>query len=439
MLVDVDGHRQFVADGDGGGAASCRSRASTITGGRSPATGPRSAAGRCRRGRSMRSGSRVRTFAGNHAGALAEGRPGDGSGGALASGGWASSRSPTSVLRGGTSPLREGGALFLGNNGSVASPTPWSARTTRGPEAAASRTPPPESRHAPAGHRQPRRPRRWRHREPGQRAVRDRRLDDQSQHRRERRRVRELRRRCDRMSRARCSGTNRAIVGLSDDAGLGGGIYGLGDAGASYENITITGNFAQTRGGGFYVDADAGVRVSSSTIVGNSAPIASGAGGEIGSLNVPIYPSLSVIFRNTIVAGNLIGPNCSFAPSVPRAATSRATPRATSAAPADRTIGRSRPRRGRRQRWRHDDDGDPARELRGRRRRAGRARSPTSAVCARPQNDGCDSGAYESEGPFPAPDLLPPDARTMPGRSRTPRRRRRSASAAPTTPRPPIS
>ncbi len=106
---------------------------------------------------------------------------------------------------------------------------------------------------------------------------------------------------------------NRAIVGLSDDAGLGGGIYGLGDADASYENITITGNFAQVRGGGFYVDADAGVRVSNSTIVGNSSPIASGAGGEIGSINFPIQPSTSVIFRNTIVAGNLLGTNCSFA------------------------------------------------------------------------------------------------------------------------------
>ena len=51
---------------------------------------------------------------------------------------------------------------------------------------------------------------------------------------------------------------NRAIVGLNDDTGLGGGVYGLGDADASYENVTITGNFAQVRGGGFYVDSDAG-------------------------------------------------------------------------------------------------------------------------------------------------------------------------------------
>ena len=67
------------------------------------------------------------------------------------------------------------------------------------------------------------------------------------------------------------------------------------------------------RGGGFYVDADAGVRISNSTIAGNSSPIASGLGGEIGSVNFPANPSTSVILRNTIVAGNLLGPNCSFA------------------------------------------------------------------------------------------------------------------------------
>ncbi|MGH9192464.1 MAG: CSLREA domain-containing protein, partial [Acidimicrobiales bacterium] len=106
---------------------------------------------------------------------------------------------------------------------------------------------------------------------------------------------------------------NRALIGLNDDTGLGGGIYSLGDSGASYENVTITGNLGQVRGGGFYVDADAGVRVTNSTIVGNSSPVAGGAGGEIGSINFPIQPSTSVIFRNTIVAGNLLGPNCSFA------------------------------------------------------------------------------------------------------------------------------
>ncbi len=105
---------------------------------------------------------------------------------------------------------------------------------------------------------------------------------------------------------------NQAIAN-NDEAGLGGGIYSLGDADATYENITITGNSAATRWGGFYVDANAGVRVTSSTIVGNTAPAGSGVGGAIGSVNFPIEPSTSVIFRNTIVAGNLPVPNCTFA------------------------------------------------------------------------------------------------------------------------------
>ncbi len=106
---------------------------------------------------------------------------------------------------------------------------------------------------------------------------------------------------------------NRAIVGVNENSGLGGGIYSLGDANASYENVTMTGNLAETRGGGFYVDANADVRVTSSTIVGNGAPIASGVGGALGSVNFPIVPSASVIFRNTIVAGNTPEPNCNFA------------------------------------------------------------------------------------------------------------------------------
>ena len=84
---------------------------------------------------------------------------------------------------------------------------------------------------------------------------------------------------------------NRALQRTSDDTGLGGGVYSLGDAKALYENVTISGNIAQVRGGGLYVDADAPVVVTSTTIAHNSSPIASGVGGEIGSPNVPIQPS----------------------------------------------------------------------------------------------------------------------------------------------------
>ncbi|MGA8046499.1 MAG: choice-of-anchor Q domain-containing protein, partial [Dermatophilaceae bacterium] len=100
---------------------------------------------------------------------------------------------------------------------------------------------------------------------------------------------------------------------FSDDTGLGGGVYSLGDAEARYDNVTLAGNVASVRGGGLYVDADAPVHVASATVAHNTAPIASGIGGEIGSYNVPITPSAGVVLRNTLVAANNLGDNCSFA------------------------------------------------------------------------------------------------------------------------------
>ena len=61
------------------------------------------------------------------------------------------------------------------------------------------------------------------------------------------------------------------------------------------------------------MDADAGVRVINSTIALNSSPVASGVGDEGTNLNTPVQPSTSVIFRNTIVAGNIGGTNCNYA------------------------------------------------------------------------------------------------------------------------------
>ncbi len=106
---------------------------------------------------------------------------------------------------------------------------------------------------------------------------------------------------------------NRSVVRVNDDAGLGGGVYGLGDAFAEYQNVTIAGNFAQIRGGGFYVDADASISVVNTTIARNVAPVASGVGDEGTNFNFPIVPSLSVVFQNTIVAENLLSPSCNFA------------------------------------------------------------------------------------------------------------------------------
>jgi CSLREA domain-containing protein len=206
---------------------------------------------------------------------------------------------------------------------------------------------------------------------------------------------------------------NRALIGLNDDSGLGGGIYSLGDAEASYENVTITANLGQVRGGGFYVDADAGVRVENSTIVGNSSPIASGAGGEIGSINFPIMPSLSVIFRNTIVAGNLLGANCSFAIGSEGGNLQGDTSchfsglkDRTASDPGLDAVA---------------DNGGPTMTM---------AIQPDSLALdggvnpcpltdqrgvARPQNEICDSGAYEFEGPFPPPDTTPPDTQYLTG------------------------
>jgi len=207
---------------------------------------------------------------------------------------------------------------------------------------------------------------------------------------------------------------NRAVGGGgTEESGLGGGIYSLGDADASYSNITITGNLALTRGGGFYVDADADVRVTNATIVGNSAPIASGVGGEIASINFPIQPSQSVVFRNSIVAENLLGSNCSFAIGseggniqgdtschfIGFKDRTAANPRLDAVA----------------------DNGGPTMTM---------AVQPDSLALdggvnpcpptdqrgvTRPQNELCDSGAYESEGPFPAPDDEAPDTEYLTG------------------------
>jgi CSLREA domain-containing protein len=208
---------------------------------------------------------------------------------------------------------------------------------------------------------------------------------------------------------------NRAIIGANDDTGLGGGIYGLGDAVANYENVTIVGNFAQVRGGGLYIDADAAVTVSSSTISLNSAPAASGVGDEgTAVISFPIYPSTSVIFRNTIVANNLLSPNCNF--------------------PLGSSGG-------------NIEDSDSC-YFRGTRDRVNANNLALDAVAdnggfvltmalrpdslaidggvnpcpatdaraiSRPQNGLCDSGAFEFGGPFPPPDTTPPDTQYISG------------------------
>ena len=206
---------------------------------------------------------------------------------------------------------------------------------------------------------------------------------------------------------------NRALIGENDDTGLGGGIYGLGDADQEYENVTISANFAQVRGGGLYIDADADAHVTNSTISRNVAPAASGVGDEGTSFNFPIVPSLSVVFRNTIVAGNLLSPSCNFA---------------LGSAGGNLEDGDSCTFRGARDRTNADpgldaiaDNGGPTLTM------ALREGSPAIdgavAPCPatdqrgviRPVNVTCDVGAFEYEGPFGEPDTTPPDTTYLTG------------------------
>ena len=155
--------------------------------------------------------------------------------------------------------------------------------------------------------------RRRRHREPGQRRLHDRRHDDHRQHRRERRRLRQRRRRRAPASSGRSSGTTgRSSVRATTPASAA-----ASTASATPRPRTRTSRSPATSprcaAAASTSTPTPAVRVSNSTIAGNSSPIASGVGGEIGSPNFPIQPSPGVILRNTIVAGNLLGPNCSFA------------------------------------------------------------------------------------------------------------------------------
>ncbi len=207
---------------------------------------------------------------------------------------------------------------------------------------------------------------------------------------------------------------NRAVVGINDDSGLGGGIYGLGDAQAQYENVTISGNLAQVRGGGFYTDSDAAVSIVNGTITGNLAPTASGVGGELNVVNFPIMPSTSVLFRNTIVAGNLHSQACNFA---------------LGSEGGNLEDGDSCFFRGTRDRTHASspgldaiaDNGGPT--LTHALQEGSFALDGGVTPCpptdqrgvTRPQGALCDIGAFEFEGPFPAPDTTPPDTAVVDG------------------------
>ena len=252
-LVDVDVSGNF-ADDHGGGLAVVSKASLTMTG-----SIVRGNIAERRRRRSTATEGAVQfsgvTFSGNEAGVAIVGELGGGNGGALSSSG-----GPLEIVDSefaGNYAPDEGGALYLDNGGSVGITDTVVATTALPREAAASRTPRCKSR--------------WRASwSPGTKplstAVESR-----------------VRQRCVTIIDTTVSGTpprtaagsptppiatrtsRGPFLGQPGDCQQrrgrpGGGIYSLGDADATYENITITGNPA-ARGGGFDVDANAGVRV----------------------------------------------------------------------------------------------------------------------------------------------------------------------------------
>jgi CSLREA domain-containing protein len=90
----------------------------------------------------------------------------------------------------------------------------------------------------------------------------------------------------------------------------GGGYFEVSDANAEVVNSTLSHNSAGDRGGGLYVNADATLQLTNVTITDNSALAGSGVSTSVESLNFPVLPASAVILRNTIVAANHDGINC---------------------------------------------------------------------------------------------------------------------------------
>ncbi len=219
---------------------------------------------------------------------------------------------------------------------------------------------------------------------------------------------------------------NRALLSVGgEDSGLGGGIYSLGDAGAVYENVTIANNLAQARAGGFYVDADAGVQVVNSTIAYNTAPIGSGVADEGTNLNPPTAQH-AVIFRNTIIAGNVGRERLQLLARLrgrqPRdGGTSCHAVQGTIARPLEPTVFSPTPHldavadNG----GHHLDDGAaPGNAWPSTAACYALPGLPTSAAWRVRRTTRCDSGAFEYEGALPAARREAPKPSSRPGRSR---------------------
>jgi CSLREA domain-containing protein len=187
--------------------------------------------------------------------------------------------------------------------------------------------------------------------------------------------------------------------------GDGGGYLEIGDANSEIENTTLSGNRAGDRGGGVYTNADATLRVVNVTITDNTAMAGSGLSTSVESLNFPVVPATAVILRNTIVAGNHDGINCHGAVFSEGGNLDDGTTCFFSDA---RDITRTAP------------GVQPLADYGG--ATFTHALAPTSVAIdrgvnpcpdvdqrgvARPQNAGCDIGAYEFEGTPGEPDANP--------------------------------
>ena len=93
----------------------------------------------------------------------------------------------------------------------------------------------------------------------------------------------------------------------------GGGFLHRSDATTDIENTTLSGNLAGVSGGGLHLDADAGLRVVNTTISRNRGPTGSGVGTSDPLDNFPVASHPLLVFRNSIVAGNVGGPDCQAA------------------------------------------------------------------------------------------------------------------------------
>jgi hypothetical protein len=112
---------------------------------------------------------------------------------------------------------------------------------------------------------------------------------------------------------------NARHPGMSEDGdieegGHGGGFFSLSDGDSKIENSTLSGNTAATAGGGLFHDADGELKLYQLTIWRNQAP----QGGAIGVAEsdfvpeIPPKPNKSVFLRNSIVGGSLKGGSCDW-------------------------------------------------------------------------------------------------------------------------------